>query len=71
MGKIPGLLIWQALDHPGLDGEIATVIKEYIELLRSRGMLLNRLNFILDYVVPAYYILTTAEASATCHVLTG
>ncbi|HNP23720.1 MAG TPA: Asp-tRNA(Asn)/Glu-tRNA(Gln) amidotransferase subunit GatA [Panacibacter sp.] len=55
----------QALDHPGLDGEIATVIKEYIELLREQGHVVEPVEFdLLDYVVPAYYILTTAEASS-------
>lgn len=55
----------QALDHPGLDQEIASGIKNYIEVLKSNGHDVAPVEFeFLDYVVPAYYILTTAEASS-------
>ncbi len=55
----------QALDHPSLDPEIRTKIRVFIEDLRSKGYLIEEISFdLLDYIVPAYYILTTAEASS-------
>lgn len=55
----------QALDHPGLDPEIADNIGNYIELLKKQGHVVEPVEFdFLDYVVPAYYVLTTAEASS-------
>jgi aspartyl-tRNA(Asn)/glutamyl-tRNA(Gln) amidotransferase subunit A len=53
-----------AIDHPSLDPEIAESIKGFIEKLTKEGHQVQPIDFdLLDYVVPAYYILTTAEAS--------
>lgn len=55
----------EALDHPGLDPEIATAIKGIIKKLQGEGHIAEAVSFeYLDYIVPAYYILTTAEASS-------
>ena len=55
----------QALDHPSLDKEIKLNILNLIEKLRSNGNVVEAVDFdLLDYVVPAYYVLTTAEASS-------
>jgi aspartyl-tRNA(Asn)/glutamyl-tRNA(Gln) amidotransferase subunit A len=55
----------QALDHPSLDPEIRTKFKDFLDDLRARGYHVEEISFdLLDYVVPAYYILTTAEASS-------
>lgn len=55
----------QALNHPSLDPEIRDAIKELMEKLRSAGHTLESVDFnYLDHVVPAYYVLTTAEASS-------
>lgn len=55
----------QALEHPSLDPEIASAIKETISQLIKTGHTVEPVDFeLLDYVVPAYYILTTAEASS-------
>jgi aspartyl-tRNA(Asn)/glutamyl-tRNA(Gln) amidotransferase subunit A len=55
----------QALDHPGLDPEIAGAIKKTIERLTSDAHTVEAIDFeYLDFIVPAYYILTTAEASS-------
>jgi aspartyl-tRNA(Asn)/glutamyl-tRNA(Gln) amidotransferase subunit A len=55
----------QALDHPGLDPEVASSIKELIERLKKEGHTVRSVEFdLLDYIVPAYYILTTAESSS-------
>jgi aspartyl-tRNA(Asn)/glutamyl-tRNA(Gln) amidotransferase subunit A len=55
----------ETLEHPSLDREIAASIKNLIQKLKEDGHQVEGLNFeYLDYIVPAYYILTTAEASS-------
>lgn len=55
----------QALNHPSLDPEIAISIKLKIKQLQDEGHEVNAVDFdLLDYIVPAYYVLTTAEASS-------
>jgi len=55
----------EALDHPSLDPEIRAGLLDFIDDLRSRGHHVEEISFdLLDYIVPAYYILTTAEASS-------
>jgi aspartyl-tRNA(Asn)/glutamyl-tRNA(Gln) amidotransferase subunit A len=55
----------EALDHPSLDPEISASLKELIQELREEGHAVEALDFdLLDYIVPAYYVLTTAEASS-------
>ena len=55
----------EALDHPGIDPEIADKIKQLIEKLRVDGHVIEPVQFdYLDYIVAAYYVLTTAEASS-------
>ena len=57
--------IKEALDHPGLDPEMATQFRKYIQELKGKGYQVSEIEFeYLDYIVPAYYILTTAEASS-------
>ena len=55
----------EALDHPSLDPEIASSIKHKINQLKEAGHEAEAVKFdLLDFIVPAYYILTTAEASS-------
>ena len=55
----------EALNHPALDKEISNSIKKTIEDLKGEGHVAEAVVFEwLDYVVPAYYVLTTAEASS-------
>jgi aspartyl-tRNA(Asn)/glutamyl-tRNA(Gln) amidotransferase subunit A len=55
----------EALHHPSLDKEIKENILNLVENLRSKGHTITEIDFdLLDYVVPAYYLLTTAEASS-------
>jgi len=55
----------EALDHPSMDSEISIAIKKQVEQLRTDGHEVDPVPFdLLDYIVPAYYILTTAEASS-------
>lgn len=54
-----------ALDHPSLDPEIKKGIENLIEQLKADGHIITGIDFdLLDYVVPAYYVLATAEASS-------
>src|SRR5258706_4578225 len=55
----------EALDHPSLDHEISGSIKSTIDRLINDGNQVEPVQFdLLDYIVPAYLILTTAEASS-------
>ena len=55
----------EALNHPSLDPEIARAIKLKLEELKKEGHEVAPVSFdLLDYIVPAYYVLTTAEASS-------
>ncbi len=55
----------QVLDHPGIDPEIKVATENYIQALSDKGFVVEAINFDwLDYIVPTYYILTTAEATS-------
>lgn len=55
----------QAVEHAGLDNEIATAIKNYFEVLKQNGHIVEAVEFdLLNETIPTYYILTTAEASS-------
>ena len=55
----------ETLSHPGLDKEIKKQIEDYVEQLKLKGYTVEAIDFtLLDYIVPAYYVLTTAEASS-------
>jgi aspartyl-tRNA(Asn)/glutamyl-tRNA(Gln) amidotransferase subunit A len=55
----------EALTHKGLDKEIAEKTQSYIAQLIEEGHTVTPIDFkLLEYVVPTYYILTTAEASS-------
>jgi aspartyl-tRNA(Asn)/glutamyl-tRNA(Gln) amidotransferase subunit A len=55
----------QAVESDGLNKEIQNSIQELIEQLKSDGHTVDALEFpMLEYVVPTYYVLTTAEASS-------
>ncbi len=55
----------EALENEGLDAEIQQKTKELLAKLQSEGHTVEAVSFpYLDYLVPTYYILTTAEASS-------
>jgi aspartyl-tRNA(Asn)/glutamyl-tRNA(Gln) amidotransferase subunit A len=55
----------ETLSHPSLDPEIREQITLFLSDLRLKGHNVVEISFdLLDYIVPAYYILTTAEASS-------
>ena len=54
-----------ALDHPSLDKEIKKNIEYLLKDLERKGHTVVELDFeLLDQIVPAYYVLATAEASS-------
>ncbi len=58
-------LFKNAMDHESLDPEIRKAIYQLIENLRKDGYSVEEIDFdLIDYIVPAYYVLTTAEASS-------
>jgi aspartyl-tRNA(Asn)/glutamyl-tRNA(Gln) amidotransferase subunit A len=55
----------ESLEHPGLDPEIKAATEAYINRLAEAGHSVEPVDFeLLEYVVPTYYVLTTAEASS-------
>ncbi len=55
----------ETIDSEALDPEIKAAILKSIEELKAKGHAVEYVSFdLLDYLVPAYYILTTAEASS-------
>ncbi|HEY0679412.1 MAG TPA: Asp-tRNA(Asn)/Glu-tRNA(Gln) amidotransferase subunit GatA [Chitinophagaceae bacterium] len=54
-----------AINHPGLDPDIRSTFLGFFEKLREEGHQVEGIDFeFLDHIIPAYYILTTAEASS-------
>jgi len=54
-----------AFENDALDPEIKASGYAFLDTLKSKGVAIESINFkLLDYVVPCYYILTTAEASS-------
>lgn len=55
----------ETIESEALDPEIKSAILKSIDQLKSDGHTVEYVSFeLLDYLVPAYYILTTAEASS-------
>lgn len=55
----------EALSHPGLDPAIREELESFIKKLTDQGHIVKAVDFeLLEYVVPTYYVLTTAEASS-------
>jgi aspartyl-tRNA(Asn)/glutamyl-tRNA(Gln) amidotransferase subunit A len=55
----------ESLEHPSLDPEIKAATYYLFQQLKDQGHTVNAVSFdYLDYIVPAYYVLTTAEASS-------
>jgi aspartyl-tRNA(Asn)/glutamyl-tRNA(Gln) amidotransferase subunit A len=55
----------EALSSPGVDDEVKSNLVTYIDKLRADGHTVTPITFeLLDYLVPAYYVLAMAEASS-------
>jgi aspartyl-tRNA(Asn)/glutamyl-tRNA(Gln) amidotransferase subunit A len=58
-------LFKNAMEHESLDPEIKNSIYDLADVLKKDGYVVDEIDFeLIDYIVPAYYILTTAEASS-------
>lgn len=54
-----------AIEHEGVSDEVKQASWQFIERLKQEGHTVEAIAFDeLDYIVPAYYVLTTAEASS-------
>ncbi|RPD49763.1 Asp-tRNA(Asn)/Glu-tRNA(Gln) amidotransferase subunit GatA [Hymenobacter sediminis] len=57
--------IKDCLERPGLNPEIKAATEQALEQFRGQGHVVESVDFpYLDFIVPTYYILTTAEASS-------
>ncbi len=64
-GKAKIGYISECINNPHLDSEIATHLKNLIKKLQDEGHTVEAVSFpFLEYMVPTYYVLTTAEASS-------
>lgn len=55
----------EALENENMDPEVKQMMEQTIEELRALGHTVEPVSFpYLDYLVPTYYVLTTAEASS-------
>lgn len=55
----------EAIESKGLDAEIKAAFLDLLDKLAKAGHQVDAVDFpLLDYVVPSYYVLTTAEASS-------
>ena len=54
-----------AIEHAGVDADVREACIQFIETLKNQGHQVSAIEFNeLEYIVPAYYVLTTAEASS-------
>ena len=57
--------IKECLENNKLDSDIKKLIEDKIEKLKEEGHVVDPISFpYLDYLVPTYYVITTAEASS-------
>lgn len=63
--KVKVAYIKETLESEGLNGEIKEKTENILEFLKKEGHIVDAVDFPLaEYVLPTYYILTTAEASS-------
>jgi aspartyl-tRNA(Asn)/glutamyl-tRNA(Gln) amidotransferase subunit A len=64
-GKANIAYIKETLEDPRIDSEIKDRIKNVLDFLKNEGHNVDAIEYpLLDFVLPTYYILTTAEASS-------
>jgi aspartyl-tRNA(Asn)/glutamyl-tRNA(Gln) amidotransferase subunit A len=64
-GKKKIAVLKETLESSALDGDIKTSVLQAIAQLKAQGHEVVEVSFdLLDYLVPAYYVLTAAEASS-------
>lgn len=66
--KVPKLkiaVIKESFETEGIDSEVVSKMEEIILNLQKEGHIVEKVSFpFLEYMVPTYYVLTTAEASS-------
>lgn len=71
-GKYTFAVMREAIEHPGLHPDVKTRTQEAIAALEKQGHKVTYFSFpLLEYMVPAYYVLTTAEASSNLSRYSG
>ncbi len=64
-GKAKIAYIRSAFEHEMLDASVKEKAAEVLESLKQEGHIVEAIDFeYLDYIIPAYYVLTMAEASS-------
>ena len=57
--------ISECIEREGVDSEIVSNIRKTIDKLKSEGHIVEPISFpYLDFLIPTYYVITTAEASS-------
>jgi aspartyl-tRNA(Asn)/glutamyl-tRNA(Gln) amidotransferase subunit A len=70
--KLKIAYIKESLEMDGLDPEIKRALENTITSLKKQGQIVEPASFpYLDYAVPTYYVLTTAEASSNLSRFAG
>jgi len=65
LNKLKIAYIVDAFENDALDSEIKVIGYQFLSDLKSKAVSVEAISFpLLEYVVPCYYILTTAEASS-------
>lgn len=65
LNKLKIAYIADAFENDALDSEIKVIGYQFLSDLKSKAVSVEAISFpLLEYVVPCYYILTTAEASS-------
>lgn len=58
-------ILKHTIDHPGLSEDVKNATNLLIEKLKNAGHTIDIVDFdLIDYLIPTYYVLTTAEASS-------
>ncbi len=58
-------ILKNTIDHPGLSADVKESTLQLIEKLKAEGHTFEEVSFDwMDYLIPTYYVLTTAEASS-------
>lgn len=62
----------ECLEAEGIDPEVKSAVIKQLDVLKSQGHTVEPVSFpYLDYLVPTYYVLTTAEASSNLSRFSG
>ena len=64
-GKAKIAVLKNTVDHKGINPEVRAEVENVIADLKTKGHTVEEVNFDLtDYLIPVYYVLSTAEASS-------